>query len=105
MFLQLTAWGAKINIVRTVIGHHFKLCDLIENDGSIIYKFTTPSTTPFYSIFCLIQSCSKNKNKSRSNPSFERDYGGDEGIRTLETLSRLHDFQSCALDQLGDISI
>ena len=31
-------------------------------------------------------------------------YGGDGEIRTLETVSRLHDFQSCALDQLGDIS-
>ena len=31
-------------------------------------------------------------------------HGGDGEIRTLETLSRLHDFQSCALDQLGDIS-
>ena len=30
--------------------------------------------------------------------------GGEGGIRTLETLSRLHDFQSCALDQLGDFS-
>lgn len=31
--------------------------------------------------------------------------GGDGEIRTLETVSRLHDFQSCALDQLGDISM
>lgn len=31
--------------------------------------------------------------------------GGEEGIRTLETLAGLHDFQSCALDQLGDFSI
>ncbi len=31
--------------------------------------------------------------------------GGERGIRTLETLSRLHDFQSCALDQLGDFSM
>ena len=32
-------------------------------------------------------------------------FGGERGIRTLETLSRLHDFQSCALDQLGDFSM
>ena len=25
--------------------------------------------------------------------------GGEEGIRTLEPFYRLHDFQSCALDQ------
>ena len=31
--------------------------------------------------------------------------GGERGIRTLETLSCLHDFQSCALDQLGDFSM
>ena len=31
--------------------------------------------------------------------------GGEEEIRTLEPCYRLHDFQSCALDQLGDFSI
>lgn len=30
--------------------------------------------------------------------------GGDVGIRTLETLTRLHDFQSCSFSQLGHIS-
>ena len=31
--------------------------------------------------------------------------GGEGEIRTLEPCYRLHDFQSCALDQLGDFSI
>ena len=31
--------------------------------------------------------------------------GGEGEIRTLEPFYRLHDFQSCALDQLGDFSI
>ena len=30
--------------------------------------------------------------------------GGEGEIRTLEPSYRLHDFQSCALDQLGDFS-
>ena len=30
--------------------------------------------------------------------------GGEGEIRTLEPFYRLHDFQSCALDQLGDFS-
>ena len=31
-------------------------------------------------------------------------FGGGGEIRTLEPCYRLHDFQSCALDQLGDSS-
>ena len=31
--------------------------------------------------------------------------GGETGIRTLEPCYRLHDFQSCALDQLRDFSV
>ena len=31
--------------------------------------------------------------------------GGESEIRTLEPCYRLHDFQSCALDQLGEFSI
>ena len=31
--------------------------------------------------------------------------GGESEIRTLEPCYRLHDFQSCALDQLGDFSV
>ena len=30
---------------------------------------------------------------------------GESGIRTHETLARLHDFESCAIDQLGHLSI
>ena len=32
-------------------------------------------------------------------------FGGEGEIRTLEPISGLHDFQSCALDQLRDFSI
>ncbi len=31
-------------------------------------------------------------------------HGGEAEIRTLEPCYGLHDFQSCALDQLGDFS-
>ena len=31
--------------------------------------------------------------------------GGESEIRTLEPCYRLHDFQSCALDQLGEFSL
>ena len=31
--------------------------------------------------------------------------GGERGIRTLDTVPRIHDFQSCALDQLSHLSI
>ena len=37
--------------------------------------------------------------------AFANGFSGGEGeIRTLEPFYRLHDFQSCALDQLGDFS-
>ena len=32
-------------------------------------------------------------------------FGGEGEIRTLEPISGLHDFQSCALDQLRDFSV
>ena len=32
-------------------------------------------------------------------------FGGEGEIRTLEPFNRLHDFQSCALDQLRDFSV
>ena len=32
-------------------------------------------------------------------------FGGEGEIRTLEQCYPLHDFQSCALDQLGDFSM
>ena len=31
-------------------------------------------------------------------------FGGEKGIRTLDTVPRIHDFQSCALDQLSHLS-
>ena len=31
-------------------------------------------------------------------------YGGENGIRTHEAVSRLHTFQACAFDQLGHLS-
>ena len=30
--------------------------------------------------------------------------GGEKGIRTLDTVPRIHDFQSCALDHLSHLS-
>ena len=31
-------------------------------------------------------------------------FGGEKGIRTLDTVPRIHDFQSCAFDQLSHLS-
>ena len=31
-------------------------------------------------------------------------FGGEKGIRTLEYIPALHDFQSCAFDQLSHLS-
>ena len=31
-------------------------------------------------------------------------HGGEKGIRTLEYIPALHDFQSCAFDQLSHLS-
>ena len=51
-----------------------------------------------YSVYtCIFQ---------KKNHLFSQVVSGGEGeIRTLEPFYRLHDFQSCALDQLGDFSI
>ena len=32
-------------------------------------------------------------------------FGGEKGIRTLEYIPALHDFQSCAFDQLSHLSM
>ena len=44
----------------------------------------------------------ENNGKIRAQPDrengFVRASGGDEGIRTLETVPRLHTFQACAFD-------
>lgn len=43
--------------------------------------------------------------KSAVIPSkLRRTSGGEKGIRTLDTVPRIHDFQSCALDQLSHLS-
>ncbi len=44
-------------------------------------------------------------NKQKSESKTFGFLGGEGEIRTLEPFYRLHDFQSCALDQLGDFSI
>jgi hypothetical protein len=38
------------------------------------------------------------------NSVFQDFFGGESGIRTLDTLTGIHDFQSCALDHLGELS-
>ena len=48
-------------------------------------------SNPFFSV---------SVHKNSSPPSADCHFcGGEEGIRTLEPFYRLHDFQSCALDQ------
>lgn len=43
--------------------------------------------------------------KTAAIPSkLRRTSGGEKGIRTLDTVPRIHDFQSCALDQLSHLS-
>ena len=55
------------------------------------------SAVPFSSLSPL---CLKSK-----NPFKRRDFsfGAEKGIRTLVTVPRKHDFQSCALDQLSHL--
>ena len=55
------------------------------------------SAVPFSSLSLL---CLKSK-----NPFKRRDFsfGAEKGIRTLVTVPRKHDFQSCALDQLSHL--
>ena len=43
--------------------------------------------------------------QQKNHPSGWFFVGGEGEIRTLEPSYRLHDFQSCALDQLGDFSL
>ena len=50
----------------------------------------------------IISQKHKNRNPFVSELRFM--FGGEGEIRTLEPCYRLHDFQSCALDQLGDFS-
>ena len=60
--------------------------------------FASPcSAVPFSSLYLL---CPKSK-----NPFKRRDFsfGAEKGIRTLVTVPRKHDFQSCALDQLSHL--
>ena len=60
--------------------------------------FASPcSAVPFSSLSLL---CPKSK-----NPFKRRDFsfGAEKGIRTLVTVPRKHDFQSCALDQLSHL--
>ena len=47
--------------------------------------------------FCKIYKIQQNPEKS----GFYR--GAEKGIRTLDTVPRIHDFQSCALDQLSHL--
>ena len=55
------------------------------------------SAVPFESLSLL---CPKSKNPfKRRGFSF----GAEKGIRTLVTVPRKHDFQSCALDQLSHL--
>ena len=51
----------------------------------------------------IVSQKHKNRNPFVSELRFM--FGGEGEIRTLEPFYRLHDFQSCALDQLGDFSI
>ena len=58
-----------------------------KKDHTRVFFSPSPFTTSFYSL-----------KKSQT------DTGGEEGIRTLETLSDLRAFQARALDQLCDLS-
>ena len=60
--------------------------------------FASPcSAVPFSSLSLL---CLK-KQKSLRKKGFS--FGAEKGIRTLVTVPRKHDFQSCALDQLSHL--
>ena len=74
--------------------------------------FASELTTPFVALAHSIRGkatkesenqppCSANKKRHRVVSFF---VGGEGEIRTLEPCYGLHDFQSCALDQLGEFS-
>ena len=62
-----------------------------------------PSVTVRNTIQAGLEPCSPPTKKTGTRPVFF--VGGESEIRTLEPCYRLHDFQSCALDQLGEFSI
>ena len=60
--------------------------------------FASPcSAVPFSSLSLL---CPKSKNPFKR---MDFSFGAEKGIRTLVTVPRKHDFQSCALDQLSHL--
>ena len=72
------------------------------------YIIFTSFCVHFWVFLCPFMSFVKNE-KSLENTGFISIFkaflnGGEGEIRTLEPCYRLHDFQSCALDQLGDFS-
>ena len=46
----------------------------------------------------------RHEKANKKSPKFWDFFGGEKGIRTLDTVPRIHDFQSCALDQLSHLS-
>ena len=75
----------------------------------IFDTFLTPFFVYFYVFLCIFMYLLKIK-KTLVNTGFISIFkgfsdGGESEIRTLEPCYRLHDFQSCALDQLGEFSI
>ena len=75
------------------------ICHQRENDG-----FTSTNSKVEKSLFGQQKTPIKSGFFVRT--SFLCPFDGGEGeIRTLEQCYPLHDFQSCALDQLGDFSV
>ena len=60
------------------------VCWLQRCNTCMVYRLVYRSTTPYIKILILNDFISFS--------------GGEEGIRTLETVSRLHTFQACAFD-------
>ena len=65
-----------------------------------------PVSRLLYAIFKVVKYALREKEKTKTElSSILISLGGEGEIRTLEPCYGLHDFQSCALDQLGDFSI
>ena len=65
-----------------------------------------PVSRLLYAIFKVVKYTLREKEKTKTElSSILISLGGEGEIRTLEPCYGLHDFQSCALDQLGDFSI
>ena len=76
-------------------------CTLCGDDMPNLRKLPKHDKRASVNLYC---DSDENKNRNPFVSELRFLFGGEGEIRTLEPFYRLHDFQSCALDQLGDFS-